>query len=62
MPRTTRTHGTKKNDDRRMNDATKMHGAHANEGDRSTRQGRNAHAATPPRKSDGRFTGDKRGR
>jgi hypothetical protein len=64
MPRTTRTHGTKKNDDSgraRSNDGMKMRGARANDEDRATRHGKSANGDATPRKSNGRFTGGKRG-
>ena len=57
MPRNTRTSTSRKNRSP-SNDGMKMH---ANETNRETRQGRAKDDNRQPRKSNGRFTGSRRG-
>lgn len=65
MKRNTRTSTSRNHEEStrssRANDGMKMHGSRGNDDDRELQRGRAYDDRTPPRKSNGRFTGNKRG-
>lgn len=65
MKRNTRTRTSRNQDEStgrsHANDGMKMHGSRSNDDGRELQRGRAYDDRTPPRKSNGRFTGNKRG-